>query len=127
MAYEDDNDWCDGWVKLPLDHPNCSRTYKEFEYTSAGELKSITTRSGVRDYGGGGYILELRGFIDDLKEKIRIFKEIQWVNNSTRSAILEFSVYNAQVNIFSTVTCVAEFIGGGIVPWYRIETLRYGY
>ena len=25
MAYEDDNDWCYGWVKLPLNHPNCTR------------------------------------------------------------------------------------------------------
>ena len=25
MAYEDDNDWCYGWMKLPLDHPNCTR------------------------------------------------------------------------------------------------------
>ena len=69
--------------------------------------------------------MELRGFIDDLKDKIRDFQKDQWINNRTRSAIVEFSVYNAQVNIFSTVTCVAEFIGGGIVPWYRIETLRY--
>ena len=25
MAYEDDNDWCYGWVPLPKDHPNCTR------------------------------------------------------------------------------------------------------
>ena len=70
------------------------------------------------------HILELRGYIEDLKDKIIDFQRVKWVGNRTRSAILEFSVYNAQVNIFSTVTCVAEFIGGGVVPWYRIETLR---
>ena len=42
MGYEDDRDWCYGWVPLPLDHPNCTR-YKEFDYTTAGELKSIVT------------------------------------------------------------------------------------
>ena len=71
------------------------------------------------------HILELRGYIEDLKDKIIDFQRVKWVGNRTRSAILEFSVYNAQVNIFSTVTCVAEFVGGGVVPWYRIETLRY--
>ena len=25
IAYEDDNDWCYGWMKLPLNHPNCTR------------------------------------------------------------------------------------------------------
>ena len=124
MSNEDDKDWCLGWVPLPLDHPNCTRT-KEFDYTSASKLRSVSTKAGVRDYGGGGYILELRGFIDDLKNKIKLFQERKWVNNRTRSTILEFSVYNAQVNIFATVTCVAEFIGGGVVPWYRIESIRY--
>ena len=64
------------------------------------------------------------GFIDDLKKKIELYQERKWLNNRTRSAIVEFSVYNAQVNIFATVTCVAEFIGGGVVPWYRIESIR---
>ena len=121
MSNEDDQDWCLGWV--PVTHPNCTR-YKEFEFTSAAELESRPIKAGVRDYGGGGYILPLRGFIDDLKKKIELFQERKWLNNRTRSAIVEFSVYNAQVNIFATVTCVAEFIGGGVVPWYRIESIR---
>ena len=112
-----------GYIRANLIYISLTR-YKEFDFTSATELKSITTSSGVRDYGGGGYILELRGYIEDLKDKIIDFQRVRWVGNRTRSAILEFSVYNAQVNIFSTVTCVAEFIGGGVVPWYRIETLR---
>jgi len=40
-----------------------------------------------------------------------------------RALILEFSVYNAQTNLFALVTCVAEFIGGGIRPWYRINAV----
>ena len=80
--------------------------------------------AGIRDYGGGGYVLRLKGYIDDLKDRIRLLQEVKWVNNATRATIVEFSVYNAQVNIFATVTCVAEFVGGGIVPWYRIESLR---
>ena len=27
-----------------------------------------------------------------------------------------------QVNLFSTIKCVAQFVGGGIIPWYRIES-----
>ena len=42
MSYEDDRDWCYGWIPLPLDHPSCNRS-AEFDYTTAGELKSIVT------------------------------------------------------------------------------------
>jgi hypothetical protein len=42
----------------------------------------------------------------------------------TRSLAVEFSVYNAQVNIYGLVTIIAEFIGGGVRPWYRIEAIR---
>ena len=68
--------------------------------------------------------LELRGYIEDVKLKLDKLREVQWVNNKTRGLMLEFAVYNAQVNIYSIVTCVAEFIGGGIKPWYRIDSFR---
>ena len=53
MGYEDDRDWCYGWVPLPLDHPNCTR-YKEFDYTTAGELKSIVTGTYFYDHNFRG-------------------------------------------------------------------------
>ena len=28
------------------------------------------------------------------------------------------------MNLFGTVTAVAEFIGGGISPWFRVESVR---
>ena len=56
-----------------------------------------------RTYGGGGYILELRGYIDDLQNKIKLLQQVKWTDNRTRSLILEFSSYNAQVNIYRFV------------------------
>ncbi len=29
-----------------------------------------------------------------------------------------------QVNLFTLVTCVAEFVGGGVVPYYNIDVMR---
>ncbi|GIX93739.1 polycystin-2 [Caerostris extrusa] len=43
----------------------------------------------------------------------------------TRAVFAEFSVYNAQVNLFGVMTIVAEFLpGGGVVPFYRLEVIR---
>ena len=49
----------------------------------------------------------------------------RWINNHTRAVFLEFSVYNANVNLFGIATIVAEFIpGGGIMPYWRFDPVR---
>ena len=99
ITYEDDNDWCMGWI--PTTDKNCT-AMKEFEYVSSSDINSVSMSAGVngRTYGGGGYILELRGYIDDLQNKIKLLQQVKWTDNRTRSLILEFSSYNAQVNIY---------------------------
>ena len=101
MSHEDDQNWCFGW--LPKGHPNCTNA-KEFEFVSASTLNSMSITAGIRTYGGGGYILELKGYIGDLMEKIKALQEVQWVGNRTRSLMVEFSVYNAQVIFYSFCT-----------------------
>ena len=66
-------------------------------YQSSSELQTSTKTAGVRSYGGGGYVLRLKGYIDDLKANIQTLKDEDWVNNRTRALIVQFSVYNAQV------------------------------
>jgi hypothetical protein len=121
LAVEDDLDGCEGWGDPA--NPNCTRA-KEYEFQSASELQSVQIDAGIKSYGGGGYILKLSGYIDDLQNNLKKLQRDGWVNNRTRSLALEFSVYNAQVNMYGTVTCIAEFVAGGIHPWYRIETFR---
>ncbi len=142
---EDSRDYCLGWV--PETSENCT-VADEYRYTTADELDAISFGSAVRTYGGGGYLLRMRGYILDLRERsvasfkksrvakvspnssllvacrIEVLKTENWVDNRTRALIAEFSVYNAQVNLFSLVTCVAEFVGGGVVPYYNIDVFR---
>lgn len=90
---------------------------------SAANLNASTTVAAVRNYNGGGYIFKLTGYVEHLNETIQNLKQDPWTDNRTRALILEFSVYNAQTNLFAMVTCVAEFVGGGIKPYYRIEAV----
>ena len=55
---------------------------------------------------------------------MKTLQEEKWVDNRTRALFVEFSTYNAQVNMFSTITCTAEFIGGGVYPYYRIDVFK---
>ena len=53
-------------------------------YTEASELEASPHDTGIRVYGGGGYVLRLTGFIDNLSKKIQSLKEGNWINNKTR-------------------------------------------
>ena len=67
----------------------------------------------------------LNGPQSEISTDLLELQQQHWVNNHTRAVFLEFSVYNAGINLFGICTIVAEFIpGGGIKPYYRIEPVR---
>ena len=93
-------------------------------YTEAKVLEASPHDTGIRVYGGGGYVLRLTGFIDNLEKKVQLLKETNWIDNRTRGVFVEFNTYNAQVNHFSIVRIEANFIGGGIRPTFRIDPIK---
>lgn len=100
-------------------------TNDEYRYRSSKELNGLPFWA-IRDvYGGGGYVFPLRGTHEKLKEEMFRLEKSDWIDERTRAVFVEFSVYNAQVNLFGVVTMVAEFLpGGGVVPFYRLEVIR---
>ena len=96
---------------------------REFEYKSANDRKASSMSADYGVYTGGGYELQLRGHIDALNERIQTLKDNNWIDNRTRALITEFSVYNAQVNMFGVVKIIGEFVGGGVLPFYRVDVL----
>ena len=123
---EDDGDYCNAWEEktaLTEHLPSCSKS--EFKYTSASELNSMPYTAGIDSYGGGGYVYRIKGSSKAIREELKSLQQQRWVNNHTRAIFLEFSVYNANVNLFGIATVVAEFIpGGGIMPFWRFDPVR---
>ena len=62
----------------------------------------------LRAYSGGGYVMKLKGYIGDMREKIQMLQREKWVDNRTRALIVEFSVYNAQVGAVSLLEMLPE-------------------
>lgn len=84
-------------------------------------------------YPGGGYIMDLIGkrerafqFVKDLREKI-------WIDRYTRAVFLMFTVYNVNVNMFSTVNVVfelpptGEFLVKENIKTFRLFSYLGGY
>lgn len=95
----------------------------EFEFTPEALREAKATKGDFGYYTGGGYELKLRGNIEELKGRLQTLQTNNWIDNRTRALITEFSVYNAQVNMFGVVKIVAELIGGGVLPYYRVDVI----
>ncbi|GBM99940.1 Polycystin-2 [Araneus ventricosus] len=120
LIFEDKKSYEPGWKALAQNDTN-----DEYRYRTSKELNGLPFWA-IRDvYGGGGYVFPLRGTPEKLKEEIFRLEKSDWVDKRTRAVFAEFSVYNAQVNLFGVMTIVAEFLpGGGVVPFYRLEVIR---
>ena len=76
-------------------------------------------------YSGGGYVVDLRGNLHNVVKKLEQLESERWIDRYTRVVFLEFTVYNAQVNLFAIVTMVTEFLNtGGMHTYYRVEPMN---
>lgn len=74
------------------------------------------------------YVLVLEPGMKNLENLKKLEKEF-WIDRHTRAVITEFTTYNAQTDLFTIVTMVAEFpASGGVIPFVNIHTARlYNY
>ena len=105
---------------------NPSKSSKtEWMYRKSSELDGLPFWGVLDMYSGGGYLVPLKGSRKSITDHLEGLKSNHWIDSRTRAVFAEFSVYNAQVNLFGVVTIVAEFQpGGGVIPYYRIDVIR---
>ncbi|XP_078615709.1 polycystin-1-like protein 2 [Branchiostoma floridae x Branchiostoma japonicum] len=89
---------------------------------SGGELPVM---ADIATYGSGGYVAGVGGNKDAALAVIADLKEADWIDRYTRAVVVEFTVYNANINFFSTMSYTVEFLNmGGAVPYRSIRTYR---
>uniref|UniRef100_A0A8C9JCT1 Polycystin 2 like 2, transient receptor potential cation channel n=1 Tax=Panthera tigris altaica TaxID=74533 RepID=A0A8C9JCT1_PANTA len=80
-------------------------------------------------YRNGGFIFTLSKSKSDTKNKFINLRLNSWITRGTRVIFIDFSLYNANVNLFCIIRLVAEFpaTGGMITSWqfYSVKLLRY--
>ncbi|KAK4314860.1 hypothetical protein Pmani_013883 [Petrolisthes manimaculis] len=120
---EEQRDFCNGWHQLK--GPGLTCKHDEFKFLSSEELETYSMTGKLGSYGGGGYVIHLNGLQKDDSENLKKIQELGWINKHTRAVILEFSTYNANVNLFTKCTVMAEFNeGGGITPTWSFEPIQ---
>ncbi|XP_040614007.1 polycystic kidney disease 2-like 2 protein isoform X2 [Mesocricetus auratus] len=80
-------------------------------------------------YRDGGYIFTLSKSKSKAKTKLADLRLNSWITRGTRVVFIDFSLYNANINLFCIVRLVAEFpaTGGLLTSWqfYSVKLLRY--
>ncbi|XP_039274381.2 polycystin-2-like protein 1 [Styela clava] len=94
------------------------QTEEELDGSSHWGLLDVT-------YSGAGYVQDLFStkaaslpLIEDLKTNL-------WLDRGTRVVFIDFSVYNANINLFCVVRLVVEFPAtGGALPSWQFRTVK---
>jgi hypothetical protein len=103
-----------------------STIMKAFKYQSEKELDSYIYVGEHETYNGGGYVYEFRGSLSDLQSNVFKLHELGWIDEKTRGIFLQISLYNPNVELFTSVTFLIEFLStGGISPQLRIEPMNF--
>ncbi|NXI72724.1 PK2L2 protein, partial [Anseranas semipalmata] len=100
----------------------------EWQYVSAPSLSPWYWGS-VGLYSSGGFIFTLPKSKQESIEKLVFLRQNGWLTRGTRVVFIDFSTYNANINLFCIIRLVVEFPAtGGALPSahiYSVKLLRY--
>ncbi|KAM9226579.1 polycystin-2-like protein 2 [Leptosomus discolor] len=104
------------------------RNGSEWKYTSASSLSPWYWGS-IGFYSSGGYMFTLPKSKQESVEKLVFLRQNSWLTRGTRAVFIDFSTYNANINLFCVIKLVVEFpaTGGALTSShiYSVKLLRY--
>ncbi|XP_076830129.1 polycystin-2 isoform X2 [Brachyhypopomus gauderio] len=94
-------------------------------YSEESSLGGSSHWGEVATYRGGGYYQDLSRSRDESTRQLQELKDNLWLDRGTRAVFLDFSVYNANINLFCIVRMLVEFPAtGGTVTSWQFQTVR---
>ncbi|XP_075400146.1 polycystin-2 [Tenrec ecaudatus] len=94
-------------------------------YTSEKDLNGSSHWGVIATYSGAGYYLDLSRTREETAAQIASLKKNGWLDRGTRATFIDFSVYNANVNLFCVVRLLVEFPAtGGVIPSWQFQPVK---
>ena len=99
---------------------------RAFEYQTGDELDAYVYNGQHEVYASGGYVYECRGRLSDLRSNLSLLHQLGWIDQHTRAVIIQLTLYNPNVQLFTAVTFLVEFLAtGGIYPQTRFQPFNF--
>ncbi len=122
---EDKQSYTYNWIKLNKTINQTSAVESAFQYISSDDLDSLPLAGKFTTYGGGGYVFNLTGSLQEQHTNIHKLKLQNWLDRRTRSIIIEFNVYNPNANLFAVCKLVIESLAtGNFVKTVSIDVIN---
>ncbi|XP_076462152.1 LOW QUALITY PROTEIN: polycystin-2-like [Babylonia areolata] len=103
--------------------------YTAWTYQSESDLDGSSHWGLLATYSGAGNMQDLRSNKSGSLEIVDYLYDNLWVRRGSRVVFIDFTVYNANINLFCVVRLLVEFpaTGGAIPSWtFRtVKLLRY--
>lgn len=78
-----------------------------------------------KTYKGGGYVVSLGRTYEKARNVLEELRSQNWLDQFTRALIVDFSLYNANVNLFASITLSFEMTSmGSVIQDYQIKVFR---
>ncbi|CAB3409583.1 unnamed protein product [Caenorhabditis bovis] len=125
------NDSCTVMKSFQREIKECFANYKEdledrqpfgnqtgaYVYQTAKELENHATSGSIATYGGGGFVQKLPlTESTEAQSSLEQLKSNRWIDRGTRAIIVDFALYNANINQFCVVKLLFELpASGGVI------------
>ncbi|XP_069958832.1 polycystin-2 isoform X1 [Cherax quadricarinatus] len=101
----------------------------EWEYHTEEEMNGTSYWGQIAVYSGAGSYIDLGLNRSESEDIISNLRKNLWVTRATRAVFIDFTVYNANINLFCVIKLAFEFPAtGGIIPswsFLTVKLLRY--
>jgi hypothetical protein len=124
---EEAKSFCFGWKQPPcnIEAEAYSFSFRAWKYINPMNIWGVPVLGYYNTYSGGGYIAELDVNLDFTNRTMKELTDYLWIDRSTRAVFFEFTVYNADYNIFAYCMLAAEFPEvGGVMTMSSIYPFR---
>ncbi|XP_048041522.1 LOW QUALITY PROTEIN: polycystic kidney disease protein 1-like 2 [Megalobrama amblycephala] len=116
---EDMGSYGPGWEEFNF--VNASEdTVTAWQYQSQSTLKALPVWGMIALYRGGGYVMDLGSDLQNASWKLQYLFNSTWLDMYTRAVFTEFTVYNANVNLFCIVTLILESTAVGAFQFHSV-------
>jgi hypothetical protein len=137
---EDQNNYTSFWLPFSLninndtnDTNNTSESNQTisndvasaFNYTKSKYLNDSVYLADFSTYLPGGYVYKMIGDLQTVQNNLLSLQEMNWIDQRTRAIIIDFTVFNPNINLFAFCTFVFEILPSGtIISTVNIVTMN---
>ena len=101
---------------------------KPWRYHTSEEINNLPKVTPRGTYGGGGYVADLGYDLQTARNVMKNLNENSWIDRRTRAVVLEFNIFNSNMNILVVAQYFFEFLPtGGVFKYVSVQMLNlYG-